>query len=39
MDVMKETTGIIHCLARENSEGDEIDPHWKSVLPGSVKNC
>ena len=26
MDVMKETTGIIHCLARENSEGDEIDP-------------
>ena len=33
MNFVEETVDIINCLARERSEGDEIDPHWKSVLP------
>ena len=33
MSFIEETIDIIHCLARENSEGDEIDQYWESVLP------
>ena len=32
MNFVEETVDIIHCLARKNSEGDEIDPYWKPVL-------
>ena len=32
MDFVEETVDIIHCLARKNSEGDEIDQYWKPVL-------
>ena len=36
MNMMEVTIGVIHQRARETSEGEGIDKHWKPVLPEAI---